>query len=563
MAILKRVLILVGIIIFLGVNIHAVDSYIIVDKSYSMNGFFNTGTMKKVYEIVWAELKKSRRFSNPRLYAFDDDGIDPYTFFTGIIPSGFTRIDLALERALAEKPELIMLLTDNIQHPGAGQPPGEVMAFYNLMKQDLVEWVFIFPLKMEFSGVTYGADGKHNIVFNGKRAALLYAILLKKEGCSDQERQERENEFKDITGKIDKLINSLRIRCKPLEKGVDMKLLELKQPLGHGKPNITSEGVRIKFNEFTSAPRFSMKIKVTSLYENIVVSKASIEGSVEGVTVGEIETKGLINDIKDRDVEISVTPDTIEDLTPGLIEERYHIAVKIQNLNLKDDLGAIIKMAVMKEASVISIKVILRIKIPKQNLQLIPELLDRYSTNSLDAPSRIYGLDKLVPVLTEKDAVEIEKPIRFFIDMPYPSWPKWVFFGLLAAIIGAIVLGFIFYKTMKKTFILKINTKEIETLIFFPFAWKKLYSDYGVMGRAKLKGKDKMAVKLFTGFQWLPKREDEGDLKTFDSVESISFSLSTKEEDVLHIELIPMKSKEEEKEVSYANNPNIFTDEED
>ncbi len=558
MAILKRILILVGIIIFLGVNIHAVDSFVIVDKSYSMNGFFNTGTMKKVYEIIRAELMKSRRFSNLRLYAFDEDGIDPYTLFSGIIPSGFTRIDLALERALAERPELIMMLTDNIQHPGAGQPPGEVMAFYNLMKQDLVEWVFIFPLKMEFRGVTYGADGKHNIVFNGQRAALLYAILLKKEDCTAQERQEREDEFLKTTGNIDKSINSLRIRCKPLEKGVKMDLVELKQPQGHGKPTITSEGVRIKFKQFTSAPRFSMKLKITSLYENILVSKASIEG----VTLGEIETKGLINDIKDRDVEIIVTPDTIEDLTPGLIEERYRIAVKFLNLSLKDDLGSIIKMAFMKE-SVISIKVILRIKIPKQNLQLIPELLDRYSTNSLNDPSKIYGLDKLVPVLAEKDAVEIEKPIRFFIDMPYPSWPQWAFFGILVAIILAVFLWYIVYKGMKKTFILKINTKEKETLIFFPFAWKKLYSDYGVMCRAKLKGKDKMAVKLFIGFQWLPKREDEGDLKTFDSVESISFSLSTKEEDVLHIELIPMKSKEEEKEVSYANNPNIFTDEED
>ncbi|MCU0286462.1 MAG: hypothetical protein MUF15_08680 [Acidobacteria bacterium] len=523
-----------------------------------MNGFFNTSTMKEVYEKIRAELMKSKRFSNLRLYAFDEDGIDPYTFFTGIIPSGFTRIDLALEKALAEKPEIIMMLTDNIQHPGGGQPPGEVMAFYNLMKQDLVEWVFIFPLKMEFSGVTYGADGKHNMVCNGQRAAILYTILLKKEDCSEQERQERKSEFIDIAGKIDKSINSLRIRCKPLEEGLKMDLVELKQPQGHGKPTITSEGVRIKFIQFNSVPRFSMKLKITSLYETIVVSKATIEG----VTLGEIETKGLINDIKDRDVEIIVTPDTIEDLTPGFIEERYRIAVKFLNLNLKDDLGSIIKMAFMKE-SVISIKVILRIKIPKQNLQLIPELLNRYSTNSMEDPSRIYGLDKLVPVLAEKDAVEIEKPIRFFIDMPYPSWPKWAFFGLLAIIVLVAFLGFISYKGMKKIFILRINTEEKETITFFPFARKALYSDYGKMAWAKLKGKDRMAVKPFPGFQWLPKREDEPNFKIFDSVESISFSLSTEQEDVLNVELIPIKLKEEEKEVSYADNPNIFTDEED
>jgi hypothetical protein len=208
--------------------------------------------------------------------------------------------------------------------------------------------------------------------------------------------------------------------------------------------------------------------------------------------------------------------------------------------------------------------VILRIKVPRQNLQLVPQLLHQYSTDSMEDPSRIYGLDKLVPVLTETEEVNIDKQIRFAIDMPYPAWPKAVFFALLAGLALFAFLWYKGYKGIKKIFTFKINSKEQGLLTFYPFIKKKLDSKHGVMCRVKLKTKNRMAVKTLMGFKWVQSGEDEPDLKILDWTESISFSLLTENDHVLQIELIPInKTKHEDEEVIYVGNGRIFKKEKD
>ena len=106
----------------------------------------------------------------------------------------------------------------------------DISKFYSLLNEDIVEWVFIVPLQMDFDGKIFPADkNKKPFTWKGQRASILYAVLIKKDNLSPREQQKREEQFLETVGSIEKTVQSSRIRCKPLEKGVIFSVRKLKK----------------------------------------------------------------------------------------------------------------------------------------------------------------------------------------------------------------------------------------------------------------------------------------------------------------------------------------------
>ena len=546
MAILRKKICLLFILTLSCFCLNADQSMVIIDKSGSMRGFSQTGELKRVYHSINDALKKTKEFSNIHLYAFDENGIVPYKKFEEIKYYGDTLIDKAIKDALKKRSDLITILTDNIQDPGGKNPNSDVTKFYTLLKRNLVEWVFIFPLSLDFDGWTY-----HNPEWKGKRAAIIYILLLRKNTPTGEEKEKREQVFLNTVDNISNSLNSPLIRCKPLETGVKMNFKKIEKI--NRNINVTPKEVNISFEDFTSTPSFILRLVLTSKYSNIAVNK----GKLEGAAIGRIRQEGLFKDIKSSNIEILAQPPEAT-LPPQTVDDRYKIVTNIQNLNYKKDLISLLRMPFSKNG-IISGVMSIEMKIPHQNLQLRSDILEKYSTTTRSDPGRIFGLNQLVPLLTEGKEVMINKSIKFNVLMPYPGWPGVLLFALLLVIIILPFVAVKFFKASCNRFILIINGQEQAEVKFFPFLWTHLHSpEYGAICKVKFKG-NTMNVQLLPGYNWGD--EDCGDTPLRSFGRNDSFSLSDDEGESLFIELSPIEKKTYEKdqeEVYDEENTELF-----
>lgn len=543
MAVLRKTLFL---LLGLAAIIHplqAGDSLVVIDKSGSMRGFYETGALEKVYTGIREELRKSTLFSNVRLFGFSKNGLVPYKQFNHIKPGSHTLIDKALTDGFALKPDVILMITDNIQDPDGISQTSDITKFYSLLKKEIVEWVFIFPLKMPFNGWVYDIGD-----WEGKRAALLYAILLKKPNVSQSQSEKWEEEFRHLVSRIETVVHSKRIRCKPLEKGVIMTLKELKNQ--NIKIDFTTSGINVKFRSFTPKPRFSLKLILKSAYENISV----IEGIIIGIK--KLENKGLFKDINLEDSKVDVVPGYIKNLGPLKTADNYQVNIGLDKLNLDTNFFSLMKMP-FHEEGIISGQLKLQINIPKHKLQLPKEIIEKYGTRKRDDPGRIFGLNQLVPVLVESADVVIDQERKFNIIMPYPGWAIFVFFGFCAALILIALLVYYVIKHPGKIFKLYVNGEETGEVKFYLFLWSQLYSfEHGVIGKAKIRGAA-VVVQPAAGFNW----PDETDRtpKSFERSDRVSFSFSSEEGESILIELTPGESEiDEDVEEDYEESGKFF-----
>lgn len=550
MAILKKTFSCVLIFSLASLCLPAGESLIIIDKSWSMKGFFYTGAVKTIYTGLEKELENTTLFSPVKLFAFSTEGLREYNRFNDIKPAGDTLIDRALEEAVDLKPGVIILITDNIQDPGGINADTDVTQFYSLLKQEIVEWVFIFPLKLPFRGWVYG-----NKDWRGQRAAIMYALLLKKENILVSEQEKREKEFLNLVGAIEQAVGTARIRCKPLEKGVTMSVREFKP--GTGNVDITTAGVKVQYKRFTPVPVFHVKLKIHSKYSNIVVRKAKIEGW----TPGRIRKNGFIHDLHANRLKVIVRPDYLDNLKPLATDDRYRVEMRYDGLTPDKSLFSILKMPFSKDIEIDG-DVQLIIRIPNTDFQLLPSILDSYGTGKKEDPARIYGLEQLVPMLSEGEEVHIKKKVKFNIVMPHPGWAVWVLLGLLLLVISPVVLGYIGYKQAKHLFRVKVNEKETGRTRIFPMIWTPLRAqEHGKMCRVKKKGSF-ILVKPTAGFSW--RTEHDTTCRGFDLNDTVLITLLDEQMQVVYIELTADKSIDNlnDKEGGYADNQHRYFEDE-
>ena len=553
MAILKKFYLWVIGLLLVSLFLNAGQSMVVFDKSGSMRGFLKTRVLEKIYKGVRLAMESSRLFSGVELYGFDTRGLIPYNNFNDIKASGDTLIDKAFNDALDKKPELVVIITDNIQDTGQESTDSDVTKFYQLLKRQVVDWVFIFPLKMDFDGWTY-THGH----WTGQRAAIMYAVLLQKPDISAHEQEEREEEFLNVVNLIEASAQTNRIRCKPLEKGVRMNFKEHKydkKKARRGKVNITTEEVKIKFREFNPNPVFSLKLVISSKYSNIAVSKAKIEG----IKSTNLEKVGLFKELNHNALPPPVIyPAEIKDLRPSTSQEHYIMKVQLKNIKLDKSFGALLQMPFNRNGQ-ISGEMKLKIRIPKQELQLQANILNKFGTNRRDEPEKIYGLNQLVPVLTEGDEVDITYRKKFTIIMPYPGWPVAV---LVALVLLLALLGFLVFRLARSTrnlYMVKVNGEEQYQFRFMPFQWKTLYSsEFGTMCQAQKSG-NVIKVKPYAGFKW--HNIGEEGIRSFDVIDSVSFTVLKEDSLSILVDLVSMDTKKREyEEDTYEESNELFQD---
>jgi hypothetical protein len=546
MAILKKISVGVLVFLFMGWCLAASQSLVLIDKSGSMKGFFNTGSLENVYKGVNLVLSASV-FPGTQLFGFAAKGLQEHKTFDSLEVGGYTVIHKALQQALDKQPDLIIIITDNIPFTSAEDEEHDISKFYSLLKEDIVEWVFIIPLQMDFDGKIFPADkNKAPFAWKGQRASILYAILLKKDNLTVQEHRKREEAFLKTVAAVEGVVQSLRIRCKPLEKGVVFSVRKVKRIGKH--INITTEGIKVNFKSFNASPRFGLKLRLASKYSNIAVRQAVIEG----IALGNVKAAGLFKEIDKKDLRISITPQ-VTDLEPGQVDERCRIEINCKKLDYDNNIFSLLKMPFAGDGEIYG-NFRIKIRIPKGNLQLVPEIMKRYNTQNIDDPKGIFRLNELVPMLAQGEEIEINKNIKFNIKMPYPGWAIFVFFGLLALVVLLGWAGVIVYKNSQNRFNVIINRKEQGQVIkAYPLIWSGLYSDdAGKIGKIKIKG-NMVVVEPMPGYRWENEEEDAPLSRQF--IFNDSFTFISDEEDAFLVELVPLESrKKHEKEADDEEN---------
>lgn len=537
MAILKKIIF--GILLFWGIGFVYVmpQTMILIDKSGSMEGFFQTGSLNNICSRVNDVIENSA-FPGGRLYGFAQSGLQACDQLNQMFPGGNTLIDRALREALehSSSPELIIIITDNIQDTGGQDTVNDVTLFYDILKEDRVQWVFIFPLKLEFNGWTY-----HSPQWQGTRASILYAVLLKKDNLSAEAQEKREKELLKVVEQLEKSLPSSGIRCKPLEKGVNISIRKSKKM---GKNiDITTGGIKVVYGTFNATPRFSLKLELASKYSNIAVNRAALEGAA----VGKIDVSGFFKKVDKDDFKVTIIPDSA-DIQPGQVDDRYLIDVLCKKLDYDKNLFSLIKMAFGSNGEV-SGNLWIKLRIPKQNFQLLPSIIENYGTTDKRDPGRIYGLERLIPVLVEGDEVVIEKPVNFKITIPYPRWTIFILFGLLAIVLLLLFVGFMAYRSFTRCFNLRVNGKEEGQVKFSPLTWTPVQTgEAGTLCRAKLDGK-MIAAAPVPCYRWAG--EDQGALSVRSFAANDAFTLIDDKDNSFVIELVLAESKEnDDKEVT-------------
>lgn len=551
MAILKKLGLSILVFLFMGWCLAASQSLVLIDKSGSMKGFFNTSSLKNVYNAVNQGLSQSD-FPKTQLFGFASGGLQEENVFDRIEAGGYTVIYKAMQQALDKQPELIIIITDNIPFTSAEDQEHDISKFYSLLKEEIVEWVFIIPLQMDFDGKIFPA-GESKAPFNwkGKRASILYAILLKKDNISSQEQQKRENQFLETVGTIEKAVQSNRIRCKPLEKGVNFSVRNIKK-IGE-QINITTEGIKAHFKFFNETPRLGLKLRIASKYSNIAVRQAELEG----IALGNLKASGLFKEIDKKDVGISIIPKRA-DLEPGQVDERYRIEINFRKVDYDNSIFSLLKMPFSSDGEIYG-TLRIKIRIPKGNLQLLPSIIQQYGTQSIDDPKGIFKLNELVPILAQGEEIEINKNIKFSIKMPYPGGAVLVLLVLLALIALLGFGGVFLYKNALHRFHLIINGKQQDQVVkAFPIIWSEIYSkEAGKICKIKTKG-NMVVVEPMIGYRW--ENEEEGAPLTRDFNLHDSFTLISDEEETFAVELVPVEPLKKHKKETDDEEDEFFKD---
>lgn len=551
MAILKKLSVSVLVFLLMGWCLAASQSLVLIDKSGSMKGFFNSGSLEKVYKGVNLVLSASA-FPGPQLFGFAAKGLQEHNEFDRIEVGGYTVIHKALQQALDKQPDLIIIITDNIPFTSAEDEEHDISKFYSLLKGNIVEWVFIIPLQMDFDGKIFPADKKKApFAWKGQRASILYAILLKKDNLTTQEEQKREEDFLKTVTAVEGAVQSHRIRCKPLEKGVVFSVRKVKKIGRH--INITTEGIKVNFKSFNASPRFGLKLRIASKYSNIAVREAKLEG----VVLGNLKASGFFKEIAKKDVGISIVPNRA-DLEPGQVDDRFSIEVNLRKLEYDENIFSLLQMPFSGDGEIDgSLRV--KVRIPRGNLQLLPSIIQRYGSQNIDDPRGIFKLNELVPMLAQGEEIEINKNIKFNIKMPYPGWTIFVFFGLLALVALLGWIGVIVYKNSRHRFNVIINRKEQGLPIkAYPVIWSGLYSDEaGKIGKIKIKG-NMVVVEPMPGYRWENEEEDAPLSRQF--IFNDSFTLISDEEEAFLVELVPLESPKKHKKEADVEENEFFED---
>lgn len=405
---------------------------ILIDRSGSMEGFFNTGAINEVGSLL-------RDLSGPAgeaHYFIDTDlvpvGQEPANF------GGNTYLRQALEHALAQQPApaILWLLTDN--QPSIGNQTAsdqDIAQFYDRLRSDAVKRLYFFPLKLDFKGKLYRDDG-HSLLapnYEGKRGLLVYALLLDEGARAEFDRVTTEFQLRHRPPGTREV---RRIMIKPLEQDtITARLL----PGDRFRVEDENRLVAGDFDE--GAPlKGDFKVELTSELGQMKISRADID-----VRVPE---NFRADDFTESEIKPDFTPRDIHDFEPQS-KRVVVVSINAPGVHIRNNPLSWWNCITHNRGDVTG-RVQIGIKVPGQNFAVVSTLANEFSTNrdiyndaSGRVQERIYDLDGLVRRMMPERGVDISPrvgngeegmiPVR--LTVRYPKWPIWVLAGLILTLL--------------------------------------------------------------------------------------------------------------------------------
>jgi hypothetical protein len=414
---------------------------ILVDRSGSMEGFFATGKIREMQNL----LRDLAGSANDSYYFIDRELVAASSEPT--IYGGETYLKDALANALTQQPApaIVWLITDNQPSSGSTSASDQDIAdFYDGLRQPAVKRLYFFPLHLPFAGKLYRQDG-HTVLmpdYNGPRGLLVYALLL-----DERAREEFEHKTNEFQSRFSQLNSGKlsRILVKPLEQDtVTAQIVPGKKFHLDRQGNLTAgdfeEGDAIE-GDFT--------INLTSQMGQMQISRGQID-----VHVSE---KFRTNDFTESEVTPSFNPDYIEDFKPKGEQQKEHstkVTLKSGGVHLRPGLLSWWNCIWRRDKGGIDGKIQILITVPPENFNVLSNLTSEFSTRGdiyndprPDTQAKIANLDALVQKMMPDRPVSIhprvgangDGHIPVHIAVRYPKLPA-ILFGVSAILLLLLIL---------------------------------------------------------------------------------------------------------------------------
>lgn len=410
---------------------------ILIDRSGSMKGFFDSGKINDVHDLL-RDLSGLTGDS----YYFIDRELVPLGQETANFGNN-TYLLNALDLALAQQPApaILWVVTDN--QPSVGnqtESDQDIAQFYDRLRSDAIKRLYFFPLKLDFKGKLYRDDGHQELspAYAGKRGLLIYALLLDESAGVEFERVTTEFQARYQRASAGEM---RRVLIKPLEQDtVTARLI----PGDKFRVENESQLVAGDFNE--DAPiKGDFKIELTSQLGQMKISRADIDVRVPD--------KFRTGDFTESEIKPDFTPRDLQDFEP---QNKRIVAVTINapGVHIRNNLVSWWN-CITKNRGEINGNIQIAIKVRGQNLDVVSNLADEFGTTSdiynnasENVQSRIYKLADLVKKMMPERELDLRPrignskdgmiPVRLVVR--YPKRPLW---WLIGAIFLLLVLFFL------------------------------------------------------------------------------------------------------------------------
>lgn len=410
-------------LLLLALAAQAQRHVLLVDCSGSMQGFFATGVVDQVGQLVRQTCPTA-----PREQGFLDN--TTITLPACAPPPRFgriTHISQAFQRELdgAQDWRFLWILTDNIQTGGTVGP--DMAAFYNqLHRGKRVASVCFYPLIVPFDGMLFQAVSAPN---KGPRGLLLYQIEidLPSTESSGQMRRGLLDEMREELAEQRGWISSA-VQIRPFQKGdidvryPDSKVRRVKSRdqlviSNHGKAHDTGRPIR-----------FQQEVQVFSRLREFTIAHVDVSPVIHPPRHRHFTVQG-------KDVRVACTPNYIKDLNQRKTVDVIKTDVHLAGFGIHNRPGTLWH-CFQRGMDTVRVDLDLEFCFQKKDIQFDDSIVRSFKAH-------IPGLDDLAGSISADSNVVRGKKLTLLFPMNYPLYPVLLILGggLLLLILLVVLAG--------------------------------------------------------------------------------------------------------------------------
>ncbi|HJQ70916.1 MAG TPA: hypothetical protein VKA70_18215 [Blastocatellia bacterium] len=415
-------------------NNRPVRQMVLVDASGSMEGFFTTQEIHRLNNVL-----RNQPGVEPELYYF----VDRSLVNTPPPPFGaYTMLENAMTRAIESEPSILWVVSDN--QPSIGgrtASDADLERFYEILNSDVVKRICLFPLSMRFKGPLFTQDDRVlKADYDNQRGLLVYALLL-----DDTARDEFETAVRNVENRLGQDFNSRCILVKPLNRDT------VTSSFKPGKKLQFKEGTGIVGRNFETGQTIEgdFTLELASQLGHIKIE----ESNINATTPVEFQT----SDFSVSSIKPDISPKTVA-LSPK-DKKQFLVTLQLNSVDIRITPQSLWN-CITKNTGVIKGNIRITIEVPPENLNLVRNLIDQFSTEGdiyknpdSSIQSRIYGLNSLMQRMMPSEGAiqprvgnDPEGNIPVLLEVKYPKWPLLLALLLIGAPLLAVVGTALFVK---------------------------------------------------------------------------------------------------------------------